>query len=138
MFNKNSSHIQNFCTTKSKTAPSRRTVMKDFVGNKRAQVGETMTWIVATIVIIVILVISIYIAGVSDITNKIFSREFEIKGHNDLLVTKSLTSYLLTDDGKGVVFEQLKNKENPLTDMNSFSDFNKELPKNNFYKIYEN
>ena len=95
MLDKNYSHIQNFCTTKSKTASSRRTAMKDFVGNKRAQVGETMTWIVATIVIIVILVISIYIAGVSDITNKIFSREFEIKGHNDLLVTKSLTSYLI-------------------------------------------
>ena len=107
--------------------------------DRRAQVGETMTWIVATIVIIVILFISIYVAGASDIAKKVvgLGREFEIKGHNDLLVTKSLTGYLLTNDGNGVVFEQLKDKENPLIDMNSFSNFNKEFSKNIFYKIYE-
>jgi len=32
--------------------------------NKKAQVGETMTWIVATIIIIVILILTIYASSV--------------------------------------------------------------------------
>ncbi len=79
--------------------------------NKRAQIGETMTWIVATIIIIVILIFSIFIVSLSK-----KNRSFELKGYNDLLVTKSFMGYLLSDDGKGVVFEQIKNKEGFPTD----------------------
>ena len=34
------------------------------MSNKKAQVGETMTWIVATVIIIVILILTLYTASV--------------------------------------------------------------------------
>jgi len=89
--------------------------------SKKAQIGETITWVVATVIIIVILILSIFIAG---FVGK--DKEFQILSKKDLLATKSLSGYLLTQNDSGEkVFEQLKNEEN-------LNDFNGHLAKKIF------
>jgi hypothetical protein len=78
--------------------------------NKKAQIGETITWVVATIIIIVVLVFSIFIAGIYFEKGKTLeSSSLESK---DVLASKSLFSYLLTPSGEGKVYDQLKVEEN--------------------------
>ena len=85
--------------------------------DKKAQIGETITWLVATVIIIVILIFSIFVTG---LVGK--NKEFQILPKKDLLATKSLSSYLLTQDDSGKkVFEQLKDKENLDEFFNNFS-----------------
>lgn len=59
---------------------------------KRAQIGETTTWIVATIIITVILAASIFIVSLN---NK--NRGFVLETHPDLFFVKSATSFLEKD-----------------------------------------
>ena len=93
---------------------------------KKAQIGETMTWIVATVIIIVILIFSIFVTG---IVGK--DKEFKIWPKKDLLATKSLSGYLSTQDDSGKkVFEQLKEEQ----DLN---DFNGNLAKKIFEGLYK-
>ena len=74
---------------------------------KKGQIAETMTWVVATIVIIVILSFSILIS-----INIFGDKEFNVERKTDLLATKSLTGFLLTEDSNGVkVFELIKGGE---------------------------
>ncbi len=56
--------------------------------NKKAQVGETMTWIIATVIVIVILIVFIFVSsslaslkGIEKFTKSIF-------GGDDVLVLK--------------------------------------------------
>ena len=61
---------------------------------KKGQIGETMTWFVATVVVIVILSVSIFVAQIySDSSEKFYSHSIV-----DILATKSFFSYLLTED----------------------------------------
>ena len=77
--------------------------------NKKAVVGETLTWIVATLIIVVILVFSIYATSLLSIKNFVGGgKELSSIKEKDLLATKSLTGYLLTEDDGETVFEQLK------------------------------
>jgi hypothetical protein len=69
------------------------------IRNNRAQIGETMTWIIATIVIIIILSFSIFVA----IPISSFGK-FNEKRKSDLLATKSLVNYL----GKEGIYNELK------------------------------
>ena len=69
--------------------------------NKRGQLGETMTWIVATLIIVVILSITILVA-VPLGSNKQIKIEDKEK---DFLATKSITSFL----GNGENVELLNN-----------------------------
>ncbi len=93
---------------------------------KQGQVGETITWVVATIVIIVILSVSIFVAS---LTGK--SKKFEVQRSADLVVTKSLVSYLKTVGPDEVtVYEQLKEAEN-------LDIFTGPLAENVFKKFYE-
>jgi len=97
-----------------------------FKNNKKAQVGETMTWVVATIVIIVMLVFSIFITSAI-----IKTKELKVYNQDDLLATKSLIGYLLTKDNQGViVYDQLKAEQ----DLN---EFNGNLALNIFKEFYE-
>ncbi len=93
--------------------------------NKNAQIAETMTWVVATIVIIVVLSFSILVS-----VNIFDDKEFEVKRNSDLLATKSLTSFLLTEKDGKKVFEQLKEEEN-------LNDFNGNLALKIFQDFYE-
>lgn len=72
--------------------------------DKRAQIGETITWIVATIIIISILGITFFVAEISLGKNKNIKQTTQA----DILVSKSFFSYLLTDD----IYNQLKTEEN--------------------------
>jgi hypothetical protein len=72
------------------------------VKEKKAQVGETMTWIVATVVIVVILFISIFI--VSPLGD---STKFKAERTSDLLATKSLVNYLLSEENGEIIYNNL-------------------------------
>lgn len=67
--------------------------------NKKGQVGETVTWIFATVVIIVILGISLAIAEFYLGENKDIGQTNQV----DILASKSFFSYLLTDDVYGKI-----------------------------------
>jgi hypothetical protein len=79
--------------------------------DKRGQIGEGITWVVATIVILVILIAGIYIAsavaGVKDILG--LNKQAEFNGLPDRVAEKSLYSYLLTTHPEGgSVYQKLK------------------------------
>lgn len=59
------------------------------MNNSRGQIGESLTWVVATIVIIVILGISIFVVKFS-----LNEKEFNPFISNDLVATKSAVSFL--------------------------------------------
>lgn len=77
-----------------------------FPKNHRAQIGETLTWVVATIVIIVVLSLSILVS-----INIFDDKEFKVERNSDLLVMKSLTGYLLTEKDGEKVFDLIKSDE---------------------------
>src|SRR3989344_3823468 len=97
-----------------------------FRKNNLAQTGDTITWLVATVVIMVILGISIFA------TSFALKKDEGIKTikKTDVLVAKSFFSYLLTKDvnGKKIV-EQIKEER-------KFNNFNSELAKKVFIDIY--
>ncbi len=101
---------------------------------KKAQIGETITWVVATIIIIVILAFSIFVTssltkgkGISGAGN---GKEIGVINEKDLIAAKSLSSYLLTKDASGeIVFEQIKTEGN-------LNDFNGELAEAIFEGLY--
>jgi hypothetical protein len=96
--------------------------------NKKAQIGETITWVVATLIIIVVLVFSIFIAGIYFKEGKnLKSSFFKSK---DVLASKSMFSYLLTPSAEGKVYDQLKTQDN-------LNEFNGNLSLNIFKELYE-
>ena len=83
---------------------------------KKGQVAETMTWVVATIIIFVILAIAIYAASVMSKANR--TLDFN-SNEPSILLKKSLQGYLFTEDEKGEsVFVKLEKNE----DFDSFSE----------------
>ena len=70
--------------------------------NKRAQIGETMTWIVATLVIVVILGISVFVA----VPLKGFNG-FKFYRKADFLATKSFVNYL----SKNGIYDKIKQEK---------------------------
>ncbi|MBU2053226.1 MAG: hypothetical protein ABIJ14_02060 [Nanoarchaeota archaeon] len=75
--------------------------------SKKGQIGETMTWVVATIVIIVILGVSVFAATLSPIKS---SKEFKSNRKADLLATKSLINYLSSGED-GALYTKLRGGE---------------------------
>jgi len=77
---------------------------------KSGQIGETVTWVVATVTIVVILLIAIFVATSFFTKNK--KADFLAK-QSDILASESFFAYLLTEDDSGqTVYEQIKNLEN--------------------------
>jgi hypothetical protein len=77
----------------------------------RGQIGETMTWVVATIVIIAILIISVYAASLLANTKKTLSYQKE-KRESDFLMEKSLFAYFsVNDTKKNLIYDKLKQQE---------------------------
>jgi hypothetical protein len=66
--------------------------------NKKATVGETTTWLVATIIIILVLAIAIFISTAYIGKGKNLRSE----NYKDFLSATSVFSYLLTEDGAGI------------------------------------
>ena len=87
------------------------------LNSKKAQIGETLTWIIATIIIILIMVVFIYISSslaektkIIDLKDKVFSEKYKT---NDIMLGKSLFVYLLIKDSseKEFIYNQLKKDE---------------------------
>ena len=77
--------------------------------SKRGQVGETVTWMVATVIIIVILALAILASSFSLGANKNVGRSDAA----DAVATGSFLSWLLTKDTQGkTVYEVIKTEEN--------------------------
>jgi hypothetical protein len=78
--------------------------------NKRAQIGDTMTWVVATLVIVVILGILVFATTWISGNKSIYLEDKE----KDFLATKSITSFLRHDYNIGLLesesYEILKTK----------------------------
>jgi len=75
--------------------------------NKKAQLGETMTWIVATLIIIIVLAISISVTSLNSGKKKIIIFE-----KSDLYAVKSVSAYMLTNDFYHELSEGDFNKKN--------------------------
>ncbi len=83
---------------------------------KRGQVAETVTWLVATIVILVILSIAIYTASALSKINRVVTISVDSP---PILIKKSLQGYLMTNDTMGKsVFNQIEADEG----LNKFND----------------
>ncbi|MGD9276567.1 MAG: hypothetical protein PVJ67_05320 [Candidatus Pacearchaeota archaeon] len=71
------------------------------MNNRRGQIGETMTWVVATIAIIFILSVSIFIVKINFGKEKTFNPYIS----NDLVITESAVSFFSYENN----FNDLKN-----------------------------
>ncbi|MCX6749426.1 MAG: hypothetical protein NTW17_01625 [Candidatus Pacearchaeota archaeon] len=79
--------------------------------NKRAQMGETITWVVATVIIIAVLIFSIYLASLLANTRKtlVFASE---ERSEDIVMEKSLFAYFLADESqREIIYNELKKKD---------------------------
>jgi len=100
--------------------------------NNRGQIAGTITWVVATIIVIVVLIISISVVSLN-----LKYKKYITRGYSDLLVTKSLTGYLLSDDGNGQIFWQIKDKKGyPINSGASLEKSNIDLAKFIFPVLY--
>ena len=102
---------------------------RKIIKNKNAKIGETITWIVATIIIVVILAISIFIASFySEKFKRIQEPYFQTI---DIPASKSFFSYMLTSDPEGKkVYSQIK-------DEGSFNEFNGNFAIKVFRELYK-
>lgn len=99
------------------------------MSDRKGQVGETITWIVATLVILFMLIISTYTASLMAEKQKILNIDFGIFEDNSL--SQSVFAYLLTENDEG------KNVFNQLSNDNDFNSFSENLGKNIFEDISE-
>ena len=83
------------------------------VKNTNAQIAETLTWWLATIIIVVALIISISVVNLHLKNNN----KFGVQGQSDLLVTKSMTGYLFTKNAE--VWKKVENEKVYSEDRNS-------------------
>ena len=84
------------------------------IKNKKAQIGETITWVVATIIIIAILILSIYVASLLSNTKKTLTYASEGR-KGDILMEKSLFAYFLANEtDKEVIYSELKKNDFPI------------------------
>ena len=71
------------------------------LNKNKAQVGEIMTWVVATIIIVVVLLLFVYASSVLAQKTKLVkvrSLKIDLGGKSDLLKTKTEIAYLLSSD----------------------------------------
>lgn len=95
--------------------------------NKRGQIGTTLTWMVATVIIIVFLIISVFIVSFYGIGNgKTVSENRE----SDSLARKSFFAYLLTTEDDNIIYKRLKEGK-------SFTDFSGHLAERIFKGLYK-
>jgi hypothetical protein len=95
------------------------------IKNKKAQISEGITWTVATIAIVIILVVSIFITSAYVSKNKGLTQDF----FDYNFPQKSFLSYLLVKEDTGTVFSKIK--EN-----NNLDNFNGNLALSIFNPLY--
>jgi len=98
--------------------------------NKKAEIGETMTWFVATLVIIVFLAVSIFVVSLLKNERKITTFSF-----GDSVAAKSLSAFMLTKDGEEIIFNKISEDD----DLTEFSGkLSVKVLKEPFDEIYSN
>ncbi len=82
--------------------------------SRKAQVGETMSWIIATLIIIGILIIFIYISVLMANVKKINLSDLQSdsKQEINLLSEKTSLAYKLTDNKDKALIDSLLREEN--------------------------
>lgn len=80
--------------------------------SKKAQVGSTITWIVATVIIVVVLLITVFVANSLG-----KSKDIEYSQEKDTLASKSFFSWLLTEQDGERIYVVLGREKN-LNDSN--------------------
>jgi len=88
------------------------------LSNKHAQIGETMTWVGATVAIIIILIFSLFISVKMGESKKIvqgvkgiFTGEYELT--QNLLESKSVFAYFLieNEEQKQLLYDKVQGKD---------------------------
>lgn len=104
-----------------------------FYKNSRGQVAETTTWIVATLIIIFVLLISLYASSKLSVFIKTINTKDSAsfsKEQTNILLKESLFAYLLTKNSEGINFyNQIKTDKK----INSFPE---NFGESVFEKIY--
>lgn len=77
------------------------------LNNKLGQVSETMTWFVATIVVIVILGFSVFIVSGMASSKSLVEGEFQDNQQRDLVSEKSISSFLLGENNFDLIKESI-------------------------------
>tara|TARA_Y100000310_G_C20501382_1_gene724172 strand:+ start:239 stop:688 length:450 start_codon:yes stop_codon:yes gene_type:complete len=105
---------------------------KNLMNQKKGQIGETMTWIVATLIIVFVLLVSIYVSSLLSKTKNIGSDDFNSEDlRQDLLAKKSLIAFLLSENSNEKTTYAIINEEGKL---NSFVE---KLTSETFREIYK-
>jgi len=90
--------------------------------NKKGQLGETITWVVATIIIIFVLITSIYASSLVAKSKKVLSYD-SYEREADGIMTKMILSYFLTNgNGQADILFKL---QNDVFYGNAFAELNK-------------
>lgn len=93
--------------------------------SKKAQISEGVTWVVATIAVIIILLFSLFLVSFST-KNREISKDF----FSDSLNQKTFLSYLLTKEETEFIFSKIKTDEN-------LDNFNGNLAMKIFNELYK-
>jgi len=84
-----------------------------FSKTRKAQVGDTMTWVIVTIIIIFVLLVFIFAASnlgkAKDIQFKILYEPITEDNFVDWMQVKSSYAYELNDNNKGIIGGWIKN-----------------------------
>ena len=100
------------------------------LGNKKGQIAETMTWTVATIIIIVTLIVSIFLSSkIAEANDLIYSPkkilESDYKRTGDLVMEKSIFVYFLSEgENRNLVYDWLNDKSD---EEDFFVDFEEKI-----------
>ena len=83
-----------------------------FKNSKKGQVADTATWMMATLIIIFVLVVSVYAASLLSTAIKTVKIDFSFEKKTDFLVRESLFAYLLTKDGDKNIYKKIDESKN--------------------------
>lgn len=103
-----------------------------FRKNKRGQVGDTITWVIASLIIIAVLIFSVSIASGSDWVKQVIDLDKSVDYVKtvDSIAEKSLYGYLLTvSSGEKIVFDDLEEDQ----DLDPYTG---DLAENIFKELY--
>jgi hypothetical protein len=87
---------------------------KNYLIHKRAQVGETVSWVIATVVIIAILIFFIYVSILISKTKAIglSNLQSDISGKPASLMQKTSFGYQLSENKNKELIDSILDKEN--------------------------
>ena len=78
---------------------------------KKAQIGETMTWLVATLIIVFILVSSVYVAVLLGKAKSLQSFDFKESSEDSFVELQTLKAYEINSENKILIGNWINNLE---------------------------